>query len=75
MTDSQTRAFAARADAADPEYKRRVAEPTMRAIDAMPREWRRLIHDYGYVDVYRAWKRGWSVEQVRAKAAGGVFVL
>lgn len=28
-------------------YKKRHAEPAMAEIDAMPREWRLLVHEYG----------------------------
>ena len=51
--------------------------PTMQAIDAMPLEYRRLVWDFDYVNVYRAWRRGWAPEKIRAhaEAAGGVFVL
>ncbi len=76
--DSQTAVFEPRAAPDDPQgYKAKVAEPTMAAIDAMPRAWRDLVHEFGYVDVYRAWKRNWTPERIRAKAtaSGGVFVL
>jgi hypothetical protein len=77
MNDSQTKNFAPKLPADDPNYRERVAVPIMQAVDAMPMEWRTLVHEYGYVDVYRAWKRGWSVELVRrsAEANGGAFVL
>lgn len=59
-----------------PEYKAKVAEPTMQAIDGLPEEYRRLIHDYDYVDIYRAYLHKWPVELVKRAAAmnGGRFV-
>ena len=61
----------------DDTYAEHVAQPTMAAIDQMPPIWRDLVHRYGYVDVYRAWKRGYSVADVteRAERDGGFFVL
>lgn len=60
-----------------PLYRERVAVPTMEAIDAMPRAYRLLVHEFGYVDIYRAWMRGYSVEVIRERARlnGGVFVM
>lgn len=75
--NSQTAQYTPHAQPGSPEYKIRVAEVTMQAIDAMPKAWRELVHDFGYVDVYRAWKRGWTPAKVRAHAArnGGAFIL
>lgn len=57
------------------EYQRDVALPIETAIDNMPRGWRALVHEFDYVNVYLAWRRGLSPETVRqrAKANGGVF--
>lgn len=78
--DSQTgltAGFRPKLAADDPLYRERVAVPTMEAIDAMPQAYRLLVHEFGYVDVYRAWRRGWSVKYIRMLAddAGGVFVM
>lgn len=59
------------------EYQRDVAQPIEQAIDNMPRSWRALVHEFDYVNVYLAWRRGLSPDTVRrqAKANGGVFEL
>lgn len=77
LSDSTQGNFLARAEPDTDEYKHAVAEPTMRAVDAMPPLWRAAVGQYGYVDVYRAWSRGWMLDDVceRAEANGGVFVL
>lgn len=75
MTDSTTLTHAPKAQPGTPEYKRCVAEPVMRAVDALPRSYRALVHEYGYVDVYRAWRRGWSVTQIVERARNGAFAL
>ena len=58
-------------------YKETVAEPVMSAVDAMPPEYRQLVHEFGYVNIYLAWRRAWSVKEIRerAKALGGRFSL
>jgi len=75
--DSQTDTFTPKVGPGSPEYKQRVAEPTMAAIDAMPLAYRLLVKEFDYVDVYRAWRRNISPDQIRARAAaqGGRFVL
>lgn len=75
--DSNTTAFSAKLSADDPRYKSVVAIPVMEAVDQMPREWRELVYEYGYVDVYRAWRCRWSAERVIAKAEAnhGLFEL
>jgi hypothetical protein len=78
LADSATPDFTPKAEADDlAAHKRKVAEPSMAAIDAMPKVYRELVHAYGYVDVYRAWKRQMSPESIRAKAEanGGRFEL
>lgn len=73
--DSATQNYTASAPADDPSYRDRVAIPTMQAVDAMPKAYRELVHEFGYVDVYRAWKRKWSPETIRMRANGGIFAL
>jgi hypothetical protein len=69
--------FAPKAIAGSEEFKPKVAEPVMKAIDAMPAQWRLLVHEFDYIDVYRAWRQGKSPQFVRARAEanGGRFVL
>jgi len=76
-SDTDRGEFSAKVQSDDPLYKARVAEPVMGAVDNMPAIWRELVHAYGYIDVYRAWRKGMSPLAVRnkAEAAGGVFVL
>ncbi len=57
--------FTAKAAPGDADYKRKVSQPQMEAIDAMPPAYRELVHDLGYIDVYLAWKNGWSVQKIR----------
>lgn len=75
--DSQREGFTPKVGPGSPEYKTRVAEPTMQAIDAMPLAYRILVKEFDYVDVYRAWKRNISPDQIRARAIaqGGRFSL
>jgi hypothetical protein len=75
--DSNTQGYKAKAEPGDDAYKAQVAEPMMNAIDAMPKSYRELVHLFGYVDVFRAWRKGWSVDAIKAKAAknGGYFEL
>lgn len=74
---NQQSGYRAHLPADHPGYRERVAVPTMEAIDAMPQAYRLLVHEYGYVDVYRAWRRGWSAKYIRMLAddAGGRFVM
>lgn len=32
----------------------------MQTVDKLPDEWRRLVNEYGYIETYKAWKRGMS---------------
>ena len=73
--DSETSDYVAHAQPGSEDYKRKVADVTMQAIDAMPPQYRRLVHEYGYVEIYRAWKRGWSPEKIRSRVVNGVFRL
>jgi hypothetical protein len=70
-------ATAKRADLGSDEYVRRVAMPIMAAIDDMPSAYRDLVNEFGYVDVYRAWRADWQPGQIRheAECNGGLFVL
>ncbi len=71
--DSNVASHTAKVEPGHPDYADRVSKPMMTAVDAMPREFRELVHEFGYVDVYRAWRRGWTVSQIRDVAVGGRF--
>lgn len=75
--DSERVGFTTKVPADHPDYKPRVAEPTMEAIDALPVEWQQMIHSAGYIDVYRAFRRNWPLARVKEQAErhGGLFVL
>ena len=78
LNNSEVPGFTAKkAELASPEYSERVATQVMRAVEGMPPAFRQLVNEFGYVDVYRAWRKGWSVEAIRARAKerGGMFVL
>ena len=75
VADTQAATHHAKAAPDDPHYKPRVAEPVMQAVDSMPAVWRALVHEFGYVDVYRAWRRGWTPGDVRRHAVDGRFEL
>lgn len=71
--DSNTAQYRAKAEPGSNDYVEKVARPIMDAVDDMPKEYRECVHDFGYVDVYRAWKRGWSVERIREAGKSGRF--
>lgn len=74
--DSEREGFTAKVIPGHPLYREQVAVPVMGAVDAMPLAWRELVHEFGYVDVYRAWRSGrWTPQKVRAAARGGAFRL
>lgn len=75
--DSDARGFRAKAQPGSDEFKTNVAEPVMQAVDKMPAIWRQLVHEYGYVHVYRAMLFKMDPQHVRAMAEenGGVFEL
>lgn len=75
--DSQTSAYTAKLPADHPDYRDKVAVPTMNAVDSLPVEYRTCVWDFGYVDVYRAWLRRISPAMIRHRAgiAGGRFAL
>lgn len=60
-----------------PDYKAKVAEPTMAAVDGLPAAYREKVHKFGYVPVYRAWLHRIppDVIEQRAERMGGRFVL
>lgn len=77
VVESETAGYRAKAQPGTEGYKAMVAEPMMKAIDSMPKEWRMLVHAFDYVDVYRAWRRGIpqaSVVRI-AHQMGGRFQL
>lgn len=57
------------------QYRERVAIPIMNAVDDMPAQYRALVHEFGYVDVYRAWQQDWTPAQIKAHARDGFFKL
>ena len=71
--DSQTAAFSPKVGPEHPEYKARVAEPTMGAIDNLPKKYRELVYRFGYPEIYRAWRAHWTVAQILAVAVGDTF--
>lgn len=75
--DSQIAGHTPKAEPGSLEYKTRVAEPTMKAVDSLPKEYRAAVHQYGYIDVYLAWRNRLSVSQIHEKAQknGGVFAI
>lgn len=73
--NSESEGYRAKADLESPEYGEKVARPVMDAIDAMHPAYRELVNDYGYIDVYRAWRRGMPPEVIRDRARDGVFRL
>lgn len=76
LNNSEIPGFTAKqADLASEEYTKRVASPVMDAIDHMPKAYRELVNEFGYVDVYRAWRRGLTPNQIRQHARNGAFRL
>ena len=77
LTDGNTARFQPKVTADSPDYAEKVAKPVMDAVDAMPEDILHACHEYGYPDVYRAWRRGFSAARIRemAEANGGRFVL
>jgi hypothetical protein len=56
-------------------YRKEVAMRIMTVVDSMPKPYRALVHEYGYVDVYRAWSRGWTPDRILRRVVDGLFVL
>ncbi len=76
LNNSTVPGFTAKsADLGSDEYTQRVAAPVMNAVDTMPRAYRELVNEYGYVDVYRAWRKGMTPQAIRDRAADGTFHL
>lgn len=76
LNNSEVPGFTAkRADLASPEYSERVASPVMEAIDKMPKAYREMVNEFGYIDVYRAWKRGLTPSQIKQCSVNGTFQL
>lgn len=76
LSNSEIPGFTAKeADIASPEYIKRVAGPVMNAVDDMPKAYREVVNEYGYVDVYRAWCRGISPAQIVQQSRDGSFHL
>lgn len=71
--NSATRNFRPKVAADDPRYKAMVAQPTMDAIDALPPDIRECVHEFGYISVYLAWKKGMSASAIRGSVAAGTF--
>jgi hypothetical protein len=69
--------FHQRGSADSEAYREGTAVPTMQAIDALPKPIVAVINECGYIDTFRAWRRGWPAERIRAvaRAHGGLFVL
>lgn len=57
------------------EYSARVAGPIMKAVDGLPQSYRELVNEFGYIDVYQAWRRGMTPDQIRQAAKDGFFKL
>lgn len=57
------------------EYGDKVARPVMGAVDDMPHAFRALVNEVGYIDVYRAWRRGWTPEMISKATVDGAFVF
>jgi hypothetical protein len=75
QADTQAATHIAKAPPDDPTYQSKVAIPVMNAVDSMPAVWRALVHEFGYVDVYRAWRKRWTPRMVRDAAIDGRFEL
>lgn len=74
LNNSEVPGFTAKtADLGSPEYTERVAQPVMGAVDTMPCAYRQLVNEYGYVDVFRAWRKGYSPEKIRSLVFNGTF--
>jgi hypothetical protein len=70
-SDSANGQFTAKAEPGTDAYRDRVAVPVMKAVDGLPEEWRALVHEFGYVEVYVAYVNGWTPEMVRNAAKEG----
>jgi hypothetical protein len=76
LNNSEVPGFTAkRAELGSEAYSERVASPVMDAVDHMPKAYRELVNEFGYVDVYRAWKRGLTPAMIRDRSRDGTFHL
>lgn len=62
-------------DHASPDYSVKVARPIMQAVDGMPSQYRALVNEFGYISVYNAWRRGWTVQRILDNIVDGKFEL
>lgn len=53
-----------RAHAMTSEERKAAAEANMRRFDALPLEWRLLVHEHGPTKVFRALKEGMTAKQL-----------
>lgn len=76
LNNSTIPGFAPKAsDLGSPEYAERVAVPIMNAVDSLPRVYRELVQEFGYIDIYRAWRRGIAPDGIRQSVKDGTFAL
>lgn len=69
-SNSNTATQTAKADPASREYREKVAVPTMEAVDRMPAEYRALVNEFGYVEIYQAWRARMKPEAIRRNFKG-----
>lgn len=74
-TNTHAPGFAPKASPDSADYREKVAVPVMAAVDAMPAEYRALVNDYGYIEVYRAWRRRTPPDEIIRRATAGAFAL
>lgn len=65
--DSATDTHKAKAEPGYPEFKAKVAEPVMKAVDSMPPEWRHLVHEFGYVETYLLWRKRMTIGEAKLR--------
>jgi hypothetical protein len=76
LNNSTVPGFTAKAaELGSDEYTARVASPVMTAVDTMPKAYRERVNEFGYVDVYRAWRKGLTPSAIKASAVDGTFHL
>lgn len=52
------------------EMFKRGAETRMAWVDALPGEWRELVHEFGMIKVKRAWREGMDIRKARMYCLG-----
>ena len=57
-----------KAQAGSDDYKSKVAEAIMKAVDTMPREYRDCANEIGYISVWNAYRRGMTPTQITQAA-------